>query len=443
MAVKIHNIETLRRSKRWNEKDDAALCLLLKRKIRDTDIALRESNTPYERSRLKETKIHYRQMLKKITDGEYNGDIIFGELQASANLSARQSYGSQKYADPQKAKKYINSYENMDFDYETAFRKTRYYGFALPFLMTIMVLVFLCIFIMGAFLPTKIKETAEYNGININAMFSYKLSNDLDIEITNNGEWPSGTFKTTKPIQGVKWEDAGGTVPETVMLFHNLGMTSIDISAFDIIKAWFRTPMLKNKRLDFIENLSFMKGNSYYSLLFLENGKSDDLKIVKNADGNYDNSVIIRHIGVYGTIMFMIIAFLFGILSLLFCIVRLFSYTTRKVHIINILCFVFSLLAMISPALATIEGTELGSTFKNYFLGLTDATGYIASTTATAGLGLLFIVPVAIALISMLLPKIMRNRLKKRVSFVPKGNRARNALMDPYIVNEKTLERLV
>jgi len=61
MAVKVHNTESLRKSKRWNEKDDAALCLLVKRKIRDVDVALRESESPYERSRLKSTKSHYRQ----------------------------------------------------------------------------------------------------------------------------------------------------------------------------------------------------------------------------------------------------------------------------------------------------------------------------------------------------------------------------------------------
>ncbi len=69
MAVKINNTENIRKSKRWNERDDAALSLLLKKKIREMDVSMRESSTPYERSRLKETKQHYKEMLKKVETG--------------------------------------------------------------------------------------------------------------------------------------------------------------------------------------------------------------------------------------------------------------------------------------------------------------------------------------------------------------------------------------
>lgn len=424
MAVKVHDVNSIRKAKRWNEKDDAALCVLLKRKLRDIDIALRESETPYERARLKETKTHYKQMLKKVEAGAYNGDIIFAELKASAGLMYDQAYQTVNYSDPKKAKEYVNSYENMDFDYETAFRKTRYYGIALPLIMTLLTLLFLFVFIMGAFLPTDIKENAEYSGININAMFSYRLGTDFDIAVTNDGNWPSGTFSKTKPTPDKQWEDAAGNVPETVRLYTDLGMTSVDISAFDIVMAWFHTPMLENTRIDFLEDLPFLQGSSYYNIIFLE-GKTDDLKIQKDENGNYDFSSIYRFLGVYGTIICLLIAFILGLVGLIMCIIRLFTYTTRKVHIINILCLIFSLLAMISPAFATVEGTELGASFSNYFMSLTNSAGYLESETASAGVGILFLVPSVIAIINMVLPKIFHNRLKNRITYVPKGNKPR------------------
>ena len=82
MAVKVNNTASIRKAKRWSERDDAALCVLLKRKIKDVNVALRESDSPYERARLKEQKRHYKTMLVKVENGAYNGDILFSELQA-------------------------------------------------------------------------------------------------------------------------------------------------------------------------------------------------------------------------------------------------------------------------------------------------------------------------------------------------------------------------
>lgn len=443
MAVKVNNTENIRKSKRWNERDDAALSLLLKKKIREMDISLRESETPYERSRLKETKMHYKEMLKKVESGTYNGDIIFSEMQAAAALRGEQSEKMKAYRNSKNGRAYVNSYMDMDFDYESAFRKTRYYGFALPFFMFILVAAFLCVFIMGAFMPATLKTTASEYGLNINAIFTYKLSTDFDIEINNTGKWPSGTYAGAVPVADKLYEDIQGNAPDKVKLFRDLKMTSIDISAFDIIRAWFKTPMLEKTRIDFLENNSNFEGTSFYYLCFLSDGKSDDLVIKKDVNGNYDFSIIIRHIGIYGTIMFMIIAFLLGVVNLISILFRLFTYTTRKSHGLDVLCLIFSILAFISPALASIEGTEIVPAFTNYFLSITNAAGFLASADATVGIGILNLVPMGCCLLLLILPKLFRNRLKKRVTSIPRGNSYRPAENDPYLMNEEVLKRLV
>jgi hypothetical protein len=443
MAVKVNNTENIRKSKRWNEKDDAALTLLLKKKIREMDISNRESNTPYERSRLKETKQHYKQMLAKVATGVYNGDIIFSEMQAAAALRGEQHGRMEYYSKASNGREYVNSYQDMDFDYESAFRKTRYYGFALPLVMLILIAAFLCVFVMGAFMPSSIKATAESYDFNVNAMFIYKLSDNFDIEITNDGDWPSGTYTGKIPVKDVPFTDLQGNVPDTVKLYKDLQMTSIDISAFDIIKAWFRTPMLEKTRLDFLEDNSNFKGASYYYLCFLSGSKTDDLKIQKNAEGDYDFSVIFRHIGTYGTILFMVISFLLGVVVLISTIMRLFTYTTRKLHALHWLLLIFSLLAFISPALASIEGTEIVAAFKNYFLSLTNANSFVSSVDASAGIGLLYLIPAACSLLLLIVPKLFRNRFKRRVTSVPRGNKMRLAQNDPYLMNEEVLKHLV
>ena len=142
MAVKVHNTANIRRAQRWDERDDAALGVLLKRKIKDVTIGLRESENPYERAKLKEQKRHYKAMLRKVESGSYNGDIIFSELKASSALRAEQNLRAAGYSTMAGGKNYVNSYQAMDFDYESAFRKKRYYGVALPLLLLLLSIIF-------------------------------------------------------------------------------------------------------------------------------------------------------------------------------------------------------------------------------------------------------------------------------------------------------------
>lgn len=445
MAVRINNTENIRRAKRWNEADDAALCVLLKKKIKDTEVSIRESDTPYERAKLKSHRNHYKVMLRKVEEGGYNGDIIFSELKAATALRGEQNARSAVYGTVAGAKKYNNSYSDMDFDYETAFRKKRYYGVGLPIILLLLSIIFVGIFVMGAFLPTSVTDIASESGVELDSLFVYRIgSGTLDIAITNDGTWPSGTFadSTKLPKQGVPYEDSYGNIPETVRLNADMGMLTINIGPFDIIKAWFHTPMLEKTRIDFLEDSTYFQGTSYYYLCFLSGTKADALVIKKDADGNFDNSVILRYIGTYGTIYFLLISFLLGIFSLLVNIVRLFTYTSRKLHIASLLSFIFSLLCMIAPAFAMIEGTDIVGAFKNYFMSITDNVTFTSSADTTVGVGILFFIPAAISLLMMFLPLIMRNTLKKRPTYVPKGNKPRNAYNDPYIITEETLRNI-
>ncbi len=443
MAVKVNNIENVRKAKRWTEADDAALCILLKKKIKDTGVALRESETPYERAKLKARRNQYKSMLRKVEEGGYNGDIIFSELRAANALRGEQAARMNEYSTVAGAKKYNNAYTDVDFDYESAFRKKRYYGVALPLFLLLLSIIFVGIFIMGAFLPTSIAEEASEIGVPIDSLFVYRIGeNTLDIAITNDGKWPTGTFRGDAPVQGKPYEDAFGNIPETVKLNGDLGMITININPFDIVKAWFHTPMLAKTRIDFLEDSKYFQGTTYYYLCFLSGTKAEALEIKKDEDGNYDNSVIIRYIGTYGTIMFLIATFLLGVVNIIVNICRLFSYTSRKVHILSTVCFVLSALCLISPALAMIEGTDIMGAFKSYFMSLTNYDGFIANADTTVGVGILFFVPIAISLLMMILPIIFRNRLKKRPTYVPKGNKPRNAYDDPYIITEETLRNI-
>lgn len=440
MSVNVNNVGNARKSRMWNEQDDAALGVLLKRKIRDTAVALRESESPYERARLKTQRERYKSMLHKVESGAYNGDIIFNELRASAALRQESVFSGNVYSSMSGGKEYTDSYGNMNFDYEAAFRKKRYYGAALPIFMTIFTILMIACFVLGVLSPTIINsetttQIEDFSTVNVNALFVYRLGEydggmyDITIKADDNGYWwwPDGDYTGIKPTLGEPYTDANGTVhdgtDETVDLYEDLGCTEIYIDAADLIKAWFKTKMLSKTRLDFLEDQSLFQGQSYYYAIFLSGTKADDLVIKKGEDGNYDYGTIINHIGVYGTIINLVITVILMIIMLIQNIVRIFTYTSRRLHVTTLLAFIFSALTMISPALAICEGTDLDSAFKSYFSNLTNAAGFVTDTTATAGVTIMFVIPVAICLLLLILPKLFRNKYKSMPTHIPKGNK--------------------
>lgn len=438
MAVEISNVRNSRKSLQWDERDDAQLAILLKRKIKDTSIAIRESTTPYERTRLKSQRAHYKNMLRKVEAGNYNGDIVFNDLRASAALRQEESFASGLHSTMAGGKAYTNTYGAMDFDYESAFRKKRYYGASLPIIMTLLTLVLIAVFIIGMLIPSVISaETsdsiASSTGINLNALIVYHLdeNNDVGVKADENGKWwwPKGRYEYDEPVQGEPWTDYDGVVHdedgEVLYLYADLDCTEIYIDTADIVKAWFKTPMLESTRLDFLEDLSVFQGTSYYYRLFLEGSKRDELIIKKNDEGGYNFGTIYNHIGVYGTIIFLIVLVILSVVLLIQNIVRIFTYTSRRINVITLLTFLTSLFLAILPAFAVCEGTDIATSFSNYFMNLTQPNNFLASEATTLGITLLALFPAAISLVLLILPKLFRNSHKTLPKRIPKGNKIR------------------
>lgn len=446
MAVRPTNIQNQRKNILWDEQDDAALEVLVKRKIKDTTIAMREAPNPTERSRLKAQKRHYKQMLIKIQRGSYNGDIIFHELRASAALAQEQQLSHGLHSSMYGGKKYNSQYNMMDFDYEAAFRKKRYYGVALPLVMLILTLVLIASFLMGILspalfeIPDNVNSTLSNIGLNFNSLIVYRLGetedggiNDIAIRADDNGYWwwPLGNYTedAPRPKNGEAWTDINGVTHdaegETVNLFQDMGVTEIYIDAADIIRGWFKTKMLKNTRLDFLEDLSIFKGTSFYYQIFLADGKSDALVIKKTESGNYDFGVVFNHIGVYGIIMFLLAFIILSVFLFIFNVVRLFTYTSRRFHVFEFFTFLFSLLFLLAPVFATVVGTEFSSisqSFQNYFGSLISTDDFIANTTATVGVSILTLLPAGISFLLLLMPLFFKNRFRTIPKRIPKGN---------------------
>ncbi len=456
MAVRANNVNNARKARMWSEQDDANLVILLRRKIKDTTVAIRESETPYERSRLKAQRARYKEMLRKVETGNYNGDIIFNELRAAAALRQESEFASGLHTSMAGGKAYTNSYGNVDFDYEAAFRKKRYYGASLPIILTLLSIILLASMLLGILSPHYINRTitnkitdGTQGMININTMFVYKidsvvpgtnsltingvtlLQGDIKVQADENGKWwwPEANYPSEYVIeQGKPYAtiDSEGKVKESgaesVLLKRDLGVTAIYIDAADVIKAWFHTKMLEKTRIDVLENLSVFQGTSAFYSIFLADGKASQL-VIKKENGQYNRETIINHLGVYGAILYNIVAIVFMVIILIQNIVRIFTYTSRRLHFTTFLCLLFSALGWISPALATCEGTELGVAFKNYFLNLTNAEAFMSEATASVGVTIMGIIPVAICFVMLILPKFFRNRHKDLPARVPKGNR--------------------
>ncbi len=456
MAVRANNVNNARKARMWSEQDDANLVILLRRKIKDTTVAIRESETPYERSRLKAQKARYKDMLRKVETGNYNGDIIFNELRAAAALRQESEFAAGLHTSMAGGKAYTNAYGNVDFDYEAAFRKKRYYGASLPIILTVLSLLLIASVLLGILSPLVINRTvadkisSTTNGmININAMFVYKIDavvpgensltingitlqqGDIKIQADENGKWwwPEADYPSEYVIeQGMPYSvvDADGnkveSTAESVYLKADLGVSMIYIDAADVIKAWFHTKMLEKTRIDVLEDLPVFEGSSAFYSLFLADGKASQL-VIKKENGQYNRETIINHIGVYGTIMFNILAIIFMVIIFIQNVVRIFTYTSRRLHFTTFMCLLLTALGWICPAFATCEGTELGAAFKNYFLNLTNANGFLSEQTASVGVTIMGLLPVALCFVMLILPKFFRNRHKDLPYRIPKGNR--------------------
>lgn len=508
---KIPNIKTNSRAynAQWKERDEAVLVDLLNKKIHELRWDISEADSPYEREKLKAKRREYRDMLDKVERGMYNGNIIMAELAAAVQ------YDKAKAKKRETAlSKYVSSYDDVDFDYESYFAKSRYYGVALPILIIICTVLFLGLITMTAFVPASVfvpMEDSLSDGLSgedspfwfsVTAVSHMKLDGTLstdgkdthvnDFIVANTGIWPkgkpkevtleyidvlirdasgepitdkennfvykhipnpddeglavipTGKFERIVPllegagdatsrklavdVNGVPIKDGGEQcysaeldIPAFVYLYEDVGLQSIEISAFDVMRGLFRTPFFAKWRVDPIEDLDVMSSESFFFRRYLED-RENQIKIEKDLDGNYDPVVIFRAVATYGTMISMWLAVIFGAVTLVMCLFRLFSHTSRKFHWISFLMLLFGALAFLFPAFLDIQSASfdgLKECLGSYFGSVAN---FLNSPMLLLG-NIVFLGSLIFPLIVLILPGLMKNRRRENVVMVPKGNK--------------------
>ena len=103
---------------------------------------------------------------------------------------------------------------------------------------------------------------------------------------------------------------------------------------------------------------------------------------------------------------------------------RLFSYTSRRVHVLPFLILLFGALTLLCPAFLEIQdltadavSTALSNYFTFYWQDFTYGESMI---TFNLFFAILLVIPLLIAF----MPLFFRNRAAKTIAYVPKGNRA-------------------
>ncbi len=411
----------------WTEHDEAVLIDLLKRKIAELKYDIRDCDSPYARARLKARRKQYKELLDKVERSDYDPNILAQELKTQSMYNTAERNKREK-----KLGKYADAYADVDFDFDSYFSKTRYFGAVCPLIAIVLIVAFLAVLMCSAFISASTLENIEIKlnsgdtRMSVSSIAYIKLDqNELDFEVLNNGNWPKGVYISPEnaPAQGEKYHTEDYTEPERVWLCKDLGMTAIDITVFDVIKALFRTPMFSEQRVDIIENLDEMQGTSWYYVRYMRD-RADDIKIEKGEDGKYDGVKIVKHIATYGTIVFLCATIICCVLEILINIGRMFSYTSRRVHAVPLLIVIFGVLTMLCPAfldITELSSASVSTALSNYF------TTSFTAFEATEGINIIFNMMFALLLllpfITILLPFFFRNRPAKTVAYVPKGNK--------------------
>ncbi len=412
----------------WTERDEAVLVELLKRKIKELKYDMRECDSPYARAKLRSKREEYKRLLDKVERSDYDPNILAAELKTHSQYNAVERSKKEK-----KLGRYADAYSDINFDFESYFNKTRYFGAAAPIISIILIICFLALLLSSAFLsPADLNNFESYLQFGTNKMglatIGYiKLApGELDFQVVNNGNWPKGTYQNPEHEleSGQKWMNDKFEEPEMVWLNADLGMVSIDITVIDVVKALFRTPMFAEDRLDSIENLDAMQGQSWYYLRFMRE-RNEDIVIEKGEDGNYDTVKIVKHIATYGTIIFLVAMLLLCVVEIILNIGRLFSYTSRRIHVVPLLILIFGILTLICPAfleITSFENGALGDAFSGYFN--MDWSLFVSGEgTSNTVVNMLFAILLVIPLVVTLIPLFFKNREAKTIAYVPKGNK--------------------
>lgn len=411
----------------WTERDEAVLVELLKRKIKELKYDMKECDSPYARAKLRSKREEYKRLLDKVERSDYDPNILAAELKTHSQYNAVERSKKEK-----KLGRYADAYSDVNFDFESYFNRTRYFGAAAPIISIVLIVAFLAIMLLSVFMSIGDISNIESNlqlgsaNMSLTSIAYIKLGpGEMDFQVKNDGNWPQGTWSYEEIAleHGELYYDSNYDTPETVYLYKDLGMTSINITTLDVVKALFRTPMFKDTRVDFIEDQDSMQGASWYYIRFMRN-KAEDIAIEKGEDGNYDSVKIIKHIATYGTIIFLVATLLLCVVEIIINIGRLFSYTSRRIHVVPLLILIFGMLTLICPAfleLTTIENGAIGDAFNNYFA--LDWEVFITEGPGNVAFNMFFAILLVVPLIVTLLPLFFRNRAAKTVAYVPKGNK--------------------
>lgn len=417
----------------WTEHDEAVFLDLLKRKISELRWEIKSSDSPYVRARLRARRKEYRALLKKVEAGNYDSNFLAAEFRGGGKASrpAEAGFNADRRRD-KRLTRYIDSYDNMEFDFQGYFRKTRYFGTGLPFLMLLLTVALLFVMIGGAILPagtlgTTLSDASDNADIRFSVFGTYYFKLDdrnNNFRVLNNGDWPDAVFLDPQQAiaDGEIYTDKNGNTPEYVYLYTDLGMAAIEFDTLDVVKAVFRTPLFSSTRFDLVEDLKVMQGKSWYYIATMLY-RSDDIQIVKDENGKYDTASIVRYVTTYGMPYFLSFALLFCIVELIINITRMFSYTGRRIHVMPILILICLACAMLCPPLMTIDtlsGDRVSEVFSEYFtLYWSEALLLDTQSVFSLIFALWMIVPVLLAI----LPVLFRNRDYKQVYHVPKGNK--------------------
>ena len=416
----------------WTERDEAVLVELLKRKIKELKYDMRECDSPYAKAQLRNKREEYKRLLDKVERSDYDPNILAAELKTHSQYNAVERSKKEK-----KLGRYADAYSDVNFDFESYFNKTRYFGAASPIICIVLILAFLVVSLLPMF-PISNVDLETFDSyltfgdtrMSLSSVAYIKLGEgEMDFQVANNGKWPKGTwmYEEERLEEDELYMDANFDTPDMVWLYKDLGMTSIDITTLDLIKALFRTPMFSEQRLDAVEDMEFMdqgdQASGWYYIRFMRN-RADDITIEKGEDGKYDTVKIVKHIATYGTIIFFVATVILCIVEILLNVGRLFSYTSRRLHVIPLLILIFALLTMICPAfleITSVEDGALSDAFKSYFT--TSWEDVLNLPTISVAFNMFYVILLLFPLGAIIVPLCFKNREAKTIAFVPKGNK--------------------
>ena len=413
-----------RHASAWRAEDEVTLRYAIDGQLTHLNEQILRANSPGKKAKLRDRKKELLAMRKKVDNGLYGSTALYAKLERMGIKPEATGKGS------------VSRYDTMDFKFDEYFRKTRYYGVMLPFLIIIFVVLMIFLLSLGSILPTSVdsalnpvsSEEETVFSFHIDSLYMFKLSPQNDFLIKNDGKWPLGLWAEGKELEGGElYKDSTGNTPTTVRVYAELGMTAVKLSIWDVANAFFRTSAMSSYRIDPIENLPVFDGADWYYAKYIMN-QDEFLSFGKQADGTYNTSNLIYIIAVYGTIIAIIGLLICAVCAIVSSIVSMFTFTGRRLHVYAIFSIIFLAIALILPAfLAISSGVEPKDCLSTYFT-FNDAT-FLSEDGGPITVNFPIIFAFIPAVLTLLMPKFFKNKASKLPTYVPKGNRPPTAAL--------------